>query len=349
MASINILLMRTMPAVAQPARTLPDSLIYYWHQVYFAEMANDPDAIIAGYERVLELSATLPPSLKQWYRGTAFFGIAKANSLIGDRAATKELLDSALHEHFWNFDMIRNVPTFSVVLGKSFVDSLCTSWRERVVAQARTWPAQDPIILKPTKMIRGKKYPLIIALHGGGGSYEAFSYRLGDLPDSLNAIVAFLPGILRLSETSNAWGMNMEQCVPYVDLLVSHILADPAIDSSDVTMMGYSQGSQVSYAYALAHPERVRRVVAFAGFANSILPSEHLETQLQSMAKHKVRIVAISGDRDYSEFINTTKAFREKAKKAGVRFSYTIEPGLPHGIPEHATTYIGNLWRKEHY
>jgi pimeloyl-ACP methyl ester carboxylesterase len=322
---------------------LPDSLISYWHKAYFAETSNDLDGIIEDYTQVMRYSAGLPPHLRDWYLASAYYGIARANAIIGDREATRAWLDSALEHHFWNFEMIRLSTAFQPLLSKGEIDSICDVWHTIAVNSAPSWPPEPPIFIRPSKTIPGKKYPVVIALHGGNGSYEVFSRRLCRLPDTLGAIVVCFPGQLRISETSNAWGIDMPQCIGYLDQLFDQVAEDPQVDVKHVTMTGFSQGSQVCYAYCCAHPERVHEVVAFAGFASQVLQEPDLDMQLHAVAKHGIRIVAISGKDDFSQFLESTRELQARAHLAGVNFKFTLDPTLPHGIPEHVAEYLGKV------
>src|SRR5690606_15128849 len=75
----------------------------------------------------------------------------------------------------------------------------------------------------------------------------------------------------------NKWNDN-EQAKQSLDLIARFIdeacTAYP-VDPSNVTLLGFSQGTILSYATALTYPDRINNVVALSGYINAaILPAD---------------------------------------------------------------------------
>ena len=50
---------------------------------------------------------------------------------------------------------------------------------------------------------------------------------------------------------------------------IDELVANYVIDSENVTLIGFSQGSILGYAVALSYPEKVQRLVAMSGYLNT--------------------------------------------------------------------------------
>lgn len=127
--------------------------------------------------------------------------------------------------------------------------------------------------------------PLLIMCHGyGSDENDLFSFA-SELPEELFIISLQAP--YRLQPYGHAWyAINFdaeqgkwndnEQGRASRDLIAECI--DEAcklypVNPDNVTLLGFSQGSILSYAVALTYPQKVRQVVALSGYINKdILP-----------------------------------------------------------------------------
>jgi phospholipase/carboxylesterase len=322
----------------------PDRLLCKWQRAYFDEIHGSFDSAIADYQTVMQRSTALPPRLQEWYLGTCNFAIARAYSIMGDGESARTALDSALHHHFWNFSAIRNVPTFSLLFSDRWVDSVCTEWNSLRDRESTSWSPQPMIILEPKNPDPNKKYPVIIALHGGNGSYELFANRLHRVPDALEAIVVVVPGVLRVSEYANAWDSTVDVSEPRVREAIETVAVNRHANTKDITLLGFSQGAQLSYSYCVDHPDEIRNVITFSGFAPKAAGEKAFESNLENAANHKIKIIAVSGSDDSPDFLNSTRDLQTRAQKIGMQFDFRIDPTLPHGMPRHISKYLKRLW-----
>lgn len=135
--------------------------------------------------------------------------------------------------------------------------------------------------------ITSEKAPLIILLHGyGSDENDLFSFA-PELPKELFIISVRAPYPLdpfgnawyaiNFDSNQNKWS-NDEQAAKSRDLIAKFI--DEAIEnypvkSSSVTLLGFSQGTILSYAVALNYPEKIKNVIALSGYINKeILPEQ---------------------------------------------------------------------------
>ena len=124
------------------------------------------------------------------------------------------------------------------------------------------------------------KNPLLLLLHGyGSNEADLFSFA-SELPDEYYVISARAPYDLQYG--SYAWYTinfdadqnkfsDHEQAIISRDLVVKFIqelkLKFP-IDDSKITLIGFSQGSILSYSIALSYPTIVHKVGALSGYIN---------------------------------------------------------------------------------
>lgn len=129
--------------------------------------------------------------------------------------------------------------------------------------------------------------PLLIMMHGyGSDENDLFSFAQ-ELPEELFIISVKAP--YPMQPFGNAWyAINFdaekgkwndnEQAKESRDLIAQFI--DEAVNAypvnkANVNLLGFSQGSILSYAVALTYPEKVKNIVALSGYVNhDILPKD---------------------------------------------------------------------------
>ncbi len=135
-----------------------------------------------------------------------------------------------------------------------------------------------------------KKNPLLLLLHGYGSNEEDLFSFATELPDEYYVISARAP--YPLPPYGHAWyAINFdadenkfsdnEQAKLSRDRIIDFIDELPlkyAIDTDNITLIGFSQGSILSYAVALSNPTKIKRVVAMSGYLNKDLLSENYES-----------------------------------------------------------------------
>ena len=128
--------------------------------------------------------------------------------------------------------------------------------------------------------IRLEQNPVLILLHGYGSNEEDLFSFSTELPEEYYVVSVRAPYDLQYG--SYAWyAINFdadenkfsdhEQAKKSRDLIANFIdeLTDNyAIDAQNVTLIGFSQGTILSYAVALSYPEKIKRVAALSGYLN---------------------------------------------------------------------------------
>lgn len=133
------------------------------------------------------------------------------------------------------------------------------------------------------------KNPLLLLLHGyGSNEADLFSFA-SELPDNYYIISARAPYDLQygayawyainFDADQNKFSDN-EQARTSRDVIagfIDELVANYPIDANNVTLIGFSQGSILSYAAALSYPEKIQRVVAMSGYFNDEIIKEGFE------------------------------------------------------------------------
>lgn len=128
--------------------------------------------------------------------------------------------------------------------------------------------------------IKKEKNPLLLLLHGYGSNEEDLFSFASELPDEYYVVSARAPH--NLQPYGHAWyAINFDadenkfsdndQARDSRDLIarfINELISDLPIDFQDVTLIGFSQGTILSYAVALSYPGMIKNVIALSGYLN---------------------------------------------------------------------------------
>ncbi len=143
-------------------------------------------------------------------------------------------------------------------------------------------------LVREPKFIQ-EKNPLLLLLHGyGSNEADLFSFA-SELPEEYFVISAQAPYDMQYG--SYAWYAinfdadenkfsDLNQARQSRDMIadfIDELLAKYPIDSTKVSLIGFSQGSILSYAVALSYPTKVSNVVAMSGYLNLEMAIEGFE------------------------------------------------------------------------
>ena len=183
------------------------------------------------------------------------------------------------------------------------------------------------------------KNPLLLLLHGyGSNDSDLFSFA-SELPDEYFVISARAPYDLQYG--SYAWyAINFDadqnkfsdhdQAILSRDLVVKFIeelKVKFPIDSSNITLIGFSQGSILSYSIALSYPNIVQRVGALSGYLNLDINSNNYQNNDFS----KLKIFASHGTVDQVIPVEWARKTDPILKSLGINSTYKEYP-IGHGV-----------------
>ncbi len=165
--------------------------------------------------------------------------------------------------------------------------------------------------------------PLLIMLHGyGSDENDLFSFA-SELPEELFIISVKAPYAMQPS--GNAWyAINFdavqgkwsdnEQAKESRDLIaafIDEVIATYPVNKNNLTLLGFSQGTILSYAVALTYPEKIRNVIALSGYINKDILPKDIESknysQLDFYCSHGSvdQVIPVDWARQTAPFLNS--------------------------------------------
>lgn len=209
------------------------------------------------------------------------------------------------------------------------------------------------LVKEPT--IKKDKNPLLLLLHGYGSNEEDLFSFASELPDKYYIVSARAP--YPLPPYGNAWyAINFDadqnkfsdnkQAIKSRDLIVKFIdelITNYPIDLEDVTLIGFSQGSILSYSIALSYPQKIKCVIALSGYLNTdlILPDFNTNnfSNLKMFISHGTvdQVIPVDWARKTPIFL----------KNIGIDVTYKEYP-IGHGVSPQ-NFYDFKNWMKNNY
>ena len=187
--------------------------------------------------------------------------------------------------------------------------------------------------------IKLEKNPLLLLLHGYGSNEEDLFSFASELPSEYYVISARAPYSLQYG--SYAWyAINFDadenkfsdhvQARTSRDLIanfIDELVGNYPIDANNITLIGFSQGTILSYSVALSYPEKVQRVVAISGYLNlDILTENYARNNFSNL-----RIFASHGTVDQVIPVEWARKAKPILDSLGIESVYKEYP-IGHGI-----------------
>ena len=187
--------------------------------------------------------------------------------------------------------------------------------------------------------IKKDKNPLLLLLHGYGSNEEDLFSFASELPEEYFVVSARAPH--DMSYGSYAWyAINFDadenkfsdivQAKESRDLIskfITELIENYPIDAQNITLIGFSQGSILSYAVALSYPEKVQRVVAMSGYLNAEIAIDGFENNDFS----KLKIFVSHGSVDQVIPVTWARKSPSVLENLGIDVVYKEYP-IGHGV-----------------
>ncbi len=148
-----------------------------------------------------------------------------------------------------------------------------------------TAPLSLEHLIRPSSLKEGKP-PVIFLFHGYGSNEDDLFSFAPELPSEFVVISVRAPYVLEpfgyawyainFDAQQGKWSDD-EQARTSRDKIVAFIdeaCAAYHLDADNITLLGFSQGTILSYAVALSYPEKVQRVIALSGYINDNIMAE---------------------------------------------------------------------------
>ena len=193
-------------------------------------------------------------------------------------------------------------------------------------------------LIREPKVIKDKN-PLLLLLHGYGSNEEDLFSFASELPEDYFVVSARAPYdmmygsyawyAINFDEDENKFSdinqakISRDLIVDFIDELISKY----PIDANDITLIGFSQGSILSYAVALSYPEKVQRLVAMSGYLNTEMAVDTFKENDIS----KLKIFASHGTVDQVIPVDWARKTAPALSELGISIVYKEYP-IGHGV-----------------
>ena len=173
--------------------------------------------------------------------------------------------------------------------------------------------------------LKSEKTSLLILLHGYGSNEEDLFSFATELPEDLIIISARAPQSLGFGSyswytinftASQGKFSDIPEAITARDLIaefIDEIQERYKISPSKTFLLGFSQGTILSYAVALNYPEKVQKIVALSGYINpDLLPKKLNSTtynKLDFFISHGIvdQVIPVEWANKAPQFLNNLK------------------------------------------
>lgn len=196
--------------------------------------------------------------------------------------------------------------------------------------------------------------PALILLHGyGSDANDLFSFA-SELPEELFIISAQAP--YPLPPYGNAWyAINFDsvkgkfsddfQAIESRNKIlrfIEEVTENYPVDPDNISLLGFSQGTILSYAVALSYPDKIKNVIALSGYINTnILEKDYGKNDFSRLA-----IYASHGTQDQVIPVSWARKNPEILKSLEIEHHYSEFP-VGHGVAPQNLIEL-KTWLKNH-
>lgn len=183
------------------------------------------------------------------------------------------------------------------------------------------------------------KSPAIIMLHGyGSDENDLFSFA-NELPDNYTIISLKAPH--EMQPYGNAWyaihfdnidgkWSDDKQAIESRDLVlkcIDEIISAYNVDPDNITLLGFSQGTILSFSVALSFPEKIKNVIGLSGYINEAIFKENFVNNDFS----KLNIYTSHGSVDQVIPVDWARKTQPFLQNLGINCEYSEFP-VGHGV-----------------
>ena len=181
--------------------------------------------------------------------------------------------------------------------------------------------------------------PLLIMMHGyGSDENDLFSFA-SELPEELFIISVKAPHpmqpygnawyAINFDADKGKWSDN-EEAIESRDLIATFIdeaVTTYPVNKNNVSLLGFSQGTILSYAVALTYPEKVKNIIALSGYINKDIFPQAIENRDYS----KLDFYCSHGSSDQVIPVNWARLTPPILDSLNITYKYSEFP-VGHGV-----------------
>lgn len=181
--------------------------------------------------------------------------------------------------------------------------------------------------------------PAIIMLHGyGSDENDLFSFA-SELPEKYAIISLKAP--IKMEPSGNAWYniyfdnvqgkfSDDEQAIASRELVskcIDEVVEKYKVDSTNLTLLGFSQGTILCFAVALSYPKKVKNVIGLSGYINeAILKADYSEHDFSNL-----KVYTSHGSMDQVIPVQWARKTKPFVENLNINCAYSEFP-VGHGV-----------------
>lgn len=304
-------------------KKIGDSQTLYESKKY-AEAIPLMESILKEYPNVPQLVVMLE------------YNMACSYSRLGKKEEALNHLEKSVSTGIFNLDHMAKDEDLDAVRKMPRYSEICANAQKMIDDQQKALakvPEPQDVVLTVKDLKQGEKSPLLIFLHGMGGSPSELKSIFEPLTTTWKYTV-FLPsgsvkmGIRPDGKPAYNWDPNKD-----VKAIVEKIRRMPNVDLKKVYLGGFSAGANMTYIIALDSPEVFAGVIAFSG----MMQKEFMTDDKVKKAAGKVPLYLVHGKQDEMMPISLGRDARDYFKKNGFRVTLMEFEGghtLPANYPD---------------
>ncbi|UCC44039.1 MAG: hypothetical protein JSU65_13155 [Candidatus Zixiibacteriota bacterium] len=205
---------------------------------------------------------------------------------------------------------------------------------EELRAEAQKTSKMELEVITPEGYEKERKYPLFIALHGGGGNIDAFrnvwiSEKMGK-----EFITAYIQSSQIVAMDGFSWTEDIEIAKKDISSAYDAVTKEYAVDSEEVIIGGFSSGGVAALEVALCNTLPVSGFVALC----PAKPESFTEANLTAAKERGLRGTLLTTEMDPR--LADQKEMVAAMEKVGFEHRFVVTPDVGHWIPDDLNVMI---------
>ena len=189
-------------------------------------------------------------------------------------------------------------------------------------------------VFMPENQVRGEKYPLFIALHGGGENIEGFIPEWTSPLLKKEFIVAYPQSSQIITMNGYNWTEDMELTKKEIGEVYEKVVEKFPVDTSRVIIGGFSSGGVASLEVVL---DNTIPAVGFVALCPA-KPEDFTADRVRASKERGIRGTLITTEMDNR--LPDQKAMAEIMKAQGLEHKFIVTPNIGHWYPENLAGMI---------
>ena len=198
-------------------------------------------------------------------------------------------------------------------------------------AQKKAKPALQ--VCLPADYSKGKKYPLFIALHGGGENINGFKAHWKSEKLKKEFIVAYIQSSQMVSMTGFAWE-NLEISKKEISETFAELIKKYPVKKEEIIIGGFSSGGMASMAIVLDNTIPVTGFISLC----SAKPENFNKDNILKSLKRGIRGTLITTQMDPR--LPDQRKMADLFKESGFQYQFVLTPNIGHWYPQELNKLI---------